>query len=173
MTALEWRTCKDVRRMIRHLDSAMSRRQADAWRIACCENAWETLSTRDREVVIAAAEHWLGTGAQRPDINVFFPVFMSVMQAPNANNATHAQFLRDIVGNPFRPVSFSPTWRTPTAVALAQGMYDSRDFSAMPILADALQDAGCDSNVILAHCRDPHATHVRGCWVVDLVLGKV
>jgi hypothetical protein len=51
-------------------------------------------------------------------------------------------------------------------------MYESRDFAAMPILADALQDAGCDSDDLLAHCRDPHATHVRGCWAVDLVLGR-
>jgi hypothetical protein len=51
-------------------------------------------------------------------------------------------------------------------------MYESRDFGAMPILADALQDAGCDSNDILNHCRDANATHVRGCWVVDFVLGK-
>jgi hypothetical protein len=51
-------------------------------------------------------------------------------------------------------------------------MYEGREFSAMPILADALQDAGCEHADILAHCRDPQATHVRGCWVVDLVLGK-
>jgi hypothetical protein len=51
-------------------------------------------------------------------------------------------------------------------------MYESRDFSAMPILADALQDAGCDNDDILSHCRDTSLTHVRGCWVVDLVLGK-
>jgi hypothetical protein len=51
-------------------------------------------------------------------------------------------------------------------------MYESRDFSPMPILADALQDAGCDNDTILAHCRDEQHTHVRGCWVVDLVLGK-
>jgi hypothetical protein len=63
-------------------------------------------------------------------------------------------------------------WRTSTAVALAKEMYDSRGFGAMPILADALQDAGCTSDDILGHCRDVHATHVRGCWVVDLVLGK-
>jgi hypothetical protein len=79
---------------------------------------------------------------------------------------------RDIFGNPFRPVSFDAAWRTGTAVAVARGMYESRDFTVMPILADALQDAGCDSDDILNHCRDPHATHVRGCWVVDLVLGK-
>ena len=80
--------------------------------------------------------------------------------------------LRDIVGNPFRPATFDPAWRTSTVVALARQMYDSRDFTAMPILADALQDAGCTSDAILGHCRDAHATHVRGCWVVDLVLGK-
>ncbi|MBY0459193.1 MAG: hypothetical protein K2V38_17825 [Gemmataceae bacterium] len=78
---------------------------------------------------------------------------------------------RDIFGNPFRPVVFLPDWRTSTAVALAAQMYDLRDFSAMPILADALQDAGCDSDDILGHCRGD-GPHVRGCWVVDLVLGK-
>lgn len=83
-----------------------------------------------------------------------------------------ASLLRDIFGNPFRPVTFSPAWRTDTAVSLARTMYDARDFSAMPILADALQDAGCDSDDILAHCRDTSLTHVRGCWVTDLVLGK-
>jgi hypothetical protein len=81
-------------------------------------------------------------------------------------------FLRDIFGNPFRPVRFSPEWRTDTAVSLARQMYGSRDFGAMPILADALQDAGCDSEDVLSHCRDPKQVHVRGCWVVDLVLGK-
>jgi hypothetical protein len=83
-----------------------------------------------------------------------------------------AALLREIFGNPFRLVLFSAKWRTDTATALARQMYDSRDFGAMPILADALQDAGCDNEHILNHCRDANATHVRGCWVVDLVLGK-
>ncbi|WP_052552365.1 hypothetical protein [Gemmata sp. SH-PL17] len=80
--------------------------------------------------------------------------------------------LRDIFGNPFRPVRFSPEWRTNTALALAERMYAARDFGTLPVLADALQDAGCDNEMILNHCRDPLALHVRGCWVVDLVLGK-
>jgi hypothetical protein len=79
--------------------------------------------------------------------------------------------VRDIFGNPFRPVAFDPAWRTSTAVGLARQMYDAREFSAMPILADALQDAGCESAEVLGHCRGP-GPHVRGCWVVDLVLGK-
>ena len=81
--------------------------------------------------------------------------------------------MRDIFGNPFRPVViFSREWRTDTAVSLARQMYDSREFSAMPILADALQDAGCENDDVLNHCRSG-GPHVRGCWVVDLVLRKV
>ncbi|MBY0458861.1 MAG: hypothetical protein K2V38_16105 [Gemmataceae bacterium] len=81
--------------------------------------------------------------------------------------------MRDIFPNPFRPIAFAPEWRTDTATAIARQMYESRDFSAMPILADALQDAGCDNADILNHCRDANQVHVRGCWVVDLVLGMV
>jgi hypothetical protein len=94
------------------------------------------------------------------------------LPADAAEHAVQAALLRDIFGNPFRPVKFTREWRTDTAVSLARQMYESRDFGAMPILADALQDAGCDSDDILNHCRDPHAVHVRGCWVVDLVSGK-
>jgi hypothetical protein len=82
-----------------------------------------------------------------------------------------AALLRDIFGNPFRPAAFSGELRTDTAVSLARRMYEARDFSAMPILADALQDAGCADEQILDHCRGS-GPHVRGCWVVDLVLGK-
>ncbi|MDB5306926.1 MAG: hypothetical protein JWO38_1128 [Gemmataceae bacterium] len=88
-----------------------------------------------------------------------------------AGRRVQADLLRAVVGNPFRPVSFGPSWQTSTAVALARQMYESRDFSPMPILADALQDAGCDNPDILDHCRGP-GPHVRGCRVVDLVLGK-
>ena len=83
---------------------------------------------------------------------------------------SQALLIRDIVGNPFRPVPFNPAWRTDTAVAVARQMYDSREFSAMPILADALQDAGCEDEQVLNHCREP-GPHVRGCWVCDAVLG--
>ena len=93
-------------------------------------------------------------------------------EAQDAEEVEQIKLLRDIFGNPFRPVAFSPEWRTDTAIALARQMYESREFSAMPILADALQDAGCDNEDILSHCRDATLTHVRGCWVVDLVLSK-
>ncbi|MBY0459710.1 MAG: hypothetical protein K2V38_20515 [Gemmataceae bacterium] len=80
--------------------------------------------------------------------------------------------MRDIFGNPFRPVALDPAWLTSDVLALARGIYDERAFDRMPILADALQDAGCNHDDILAHCRDANQVHVRGCWVIDLVLGK-
>jgi hypothetical protein len=80
--------------------------------------------------------------------------------------------VRCIFGNPFRPVAFDPSWLTSDVRTLAEGIYQDRAFDRMPVLADALQDAGCDSDDILSHCRDPQQVHVRGCWVVDSVLGK-
>jgi hypothetical protein len=88
-----------------------------------------------------------------------------------AEHAAQCELLRCISGNPFAPVSFDPAWRTSDAVALARSMYESRDFSAMPILADALQEAGCENEQVLAHCREPR-DHARGCWVCDALLGK-
>jgi hypothetical protein len=76
-----------------------------------------------------------------------------------------------ILGNPFRPVAFPHSWRTETAVALAAGIYADRAFDRLPILADALEEAGCDNADVLSHCRGP-GPHARGCWVVDGVLGK-
>ena len=93
-------------------------------------------------------------------------------EAENQLFRAQAGFLRDVVGLlPFRPIVFATEWRTSTVLALARQMYESRDFSAMPILADALQDAGCENSAVLDHCRDP-GPHTRGCWVVDLILGK-
>jgi hypothetical protein len=85
--------------------------------------------------------------------------------------ASQCGLLRDIFGNPFRPVAVDPAWRTSNVTVLAQAIYDDRAFDRLPILADALEDAGCDNADILNHCRQP-GEHVRGCWVVDLLLGK-
>lgn len=79
--------------------------------------------------------------------------------------------IRDIFGNPFLTVPVNPSWLTSTVTALAHAIYDERAFDRMPILADALEDVGCTNQHILAHCRWP-SLHVRGCWVVDLVLGR-
>lgn len=83
--------------------------------------------------------------------------------------------IRDIFGNPFRPSSllarFVLVWNDGTVVKLAQGIYDERAFARLPVVADALEEAGCHDPDILNHCRQS-GEHVRGCWVVDLLLGK-
>jgi hypothetical protein len=79
--------------------------------------------------------------------------------------------VHDIFGNPFRPVAVEPAWLTSTVVALAEGVYQDRAFDRLPILADALMDAGCDNDDVLNHCRG-EGPHVRGCWVVDLLTGR-
>ena len=81
------------------------------------------------------------------------------------------EVIREVVRNPPRATKLDKKWRTDTAVSLARSMYESRDFSAMPILADALEDAGCDSAELLAHLRGD-GPHARGCWALDLVIGK-
>jgi hypothetical protein len=95
----------------------------------------------------------------------------SVKSVYRAEVASQVKLLHDIFGNPFRPVTLDPLWLTPTTVAVAHGIYDDRAFDRMPILADALQDAGCEVPDILDHCRG-EGPHVRGCWVVDAILGK-
>jgi hypothetical protein len=85
-----------------------------------------------------------------------------------------ASALRDIFGNPFRPVAVEPhwlAWNDATVPKLAQQVYDGRRWQDFPVLADALEDAGCDNPEVLAHCRSG-SDHVRGCWVLDLLLGK-
>jgi hypothetical protein len=82
------------------------------------------------------------------------------------------ELMRCLFPNPFRPVSFADSWLSETVVALASAIYAERAIDRLPILADALEEAGCDHPDILAHCRGT-GPHVRGCWVVGLVLGKV
>ena len=86
---------------------------------------------------------------------------------------TRVRVLHDLFGPlPFRDIVIDPDWRTSTVIALANGIYEDRAFHLLPVLADALDDAGCDQPDILDHCRRPDWEHVRGCWVVDLLLGR-
>jgi hypothetical protein len=95
-----------------------------------------------------------------------------------AMEAALCDSIRDVLGNPFRPVTVARAWLTPNVTSIAQAAYDERlppsgdlDPARLAVLADALEEAGCADQFILAHCRGP-GPHVRGCWVVDLVLGK-
>ena len=91
-----------------------------------------------------------------------------------AENTIYSSTLRDIIANPFRSVALNRallTWEGCTIANIAQAIYDDRAFDRLPVLADALEDAGCDNADILAHCRQP-GPHVRGCWVIDRLTGK-
>jgi len=126
-------------------------RKADRWHSAI---AAETGRPKN---VMSALESVVMT-VSGTDQNAFDPIVMPMI---------HDVFHRRL----FRPITLSPSWLTSTVLALATGIYDEKAFDRMPILADALQDAGCENEDILNHCRQP-GEHVRGCSVVDLVLGK-
>ena len=80
--------------------------------------------------------------------------------------------IREFFGPQYRARAPGPSWLTSTVVALATSIYADDAFDRLPILADALEDAGCDNADLLTHCRSGGPWHVRGCWVVDLLLGK-
>lgn len=95
------------------------------------------------------------------------------LRSPSGVNgkAIKCDLIRCLYVNPHRPAPSDPAWLTSTVVQLARGIYEDRAFDRMPILADALQDAGCDSTDVLAHCRGT-GPHARGCWVIDGLLRK-
>jgi hypothetical protein len=88
-----------------------------------------------------------------------------------ALKAVGPALLRCVGGNPFRPVTADPTWLSSDVVALARGISEGGAFDRLPVLADALLDAGCDDPDVLGHCRSA-GPHDRHCWVIDSVLGK-
>jgi hypothetical protein len=88
-----------------------------------------------------------------------------------AELAIQCDLIRCLFGNPFRPSGIDPKWQTTSVVGLAQTVYTERAFAYLPILADALEDAGCCDQDLLGHLRGP-GPHEKGCWAVDLILGK-
>jgi hypothetical protein len=103
-------------------------------------------------------------------VDGYYPVFM----ATKTKEQEQRLLLHDIFGNPFRPVAVASAWlawNDGVTRKLAQAIYEERAFDRLPILADALEEAGCVNAELLNHCRQP-AEHVRGCWAIDLLLGK-
>jgi hypothetical protein len=133
---------------------------------------WAVYST-----VFFDVESWLrrcDSDADQDGKNRAFAVALD-QQRIRAKTA-HAALLHDIFGNPFRPVVVGPRWLTSSVVDLARSIYEADPrqaggYMGMPILADALMDAGCDNDDILNHCRG-EGPHVRGCWVLDLLTGR-
>jgi hypothetical protein len=118
-----------------------------------------------------AAREAVGRGAREEGWETLRQAVEARDAARSAEQLAQADLVRDIFGYPFRPVTVDPSWLTSAAVGLARCIYEDRASDELPILADALEDAGCTDRAILDHCRGP-GPHVRGCWVVDLLLGK-
>jgi hypothetical protein len=121
-------------------------------------------------VCLAAAE-----AAARAAVEAAGPSGVAQAAAWDAAGAAGARaqvaLLRDLFDNPFRPIGIEPAWAVGVPVRIAQSVYVEGRFEDMPILADALEEAGCTDERILTHCRGP-GPHARGCWVVDLLLGR-
>jgi hypothetical protein len=107
--------------------------------------------------------------------NCVLGVITAVVEAVNDERRFDPSLvLRELFGNPFRPVGVESVWlawNDGTVVRIAQAIYDDRAFAELPILGDALEDAGCTDRALLDHCR-AGGEHYRGCWVVDLLLNK-
>jgi hypothetical protein len=169
MTEDEWLTCADPTPMLAFLVDKGSERKFRLFSVACDVAAGLGMH------VSAFERHADGIATKEDERllgNDWSPAWQSACLSLNPTAHKHeSDLLRDIVGNPFRAVAAGASWLTSTVVALADGIYQERAFDRMPILADALQDAGCDNEDILNHCQQP-GEHVRGCWVVDLLMGK-
>ena len=105
-------------------------------------------------------------------------VFFAAMGSRSGESEQQCKLLRDVIGNPLRPVTIDPGLLKPTVTSLATAAYEERalpsgelDSSRLAVLADALEEAGCPDAEILDHLRSG-GMHVRGCWCVDLILGR-
>ncbi|MEO2089448.1 MAG: hypothetical protein ABGY75_08120 [Gemmataceae bacterium] len=127
----------------------------------------DRVTPRNARLLVAQAEEMAQTLGDRAEARMD----KAVGQVNRAENLALARLLREQLGNPFRPYRFEDRWRTETVVALATGIEAERAFDRLPILADAVEEAGCDEEAVLRHCRGPEP-HARGCWVIDLILNR-
>jgi hypothetical protein len=201
MTEAEWLACTDPTPMLEYLRGKARYRKLRLFVVGCCYREYGQSTVRpDFEVVEKLADgqttldevrkHWLPPGSvnefawpERPfEWATYFVSSCPMSEEVEEKNPDGRYpvamkvppIISDVFGNPFRPVTIDPTmltWNGGTVPKLAQVIYDERRFSDLPILADALEEVGCSEPAILTHCRSG-GEHVRGCWVVDLLLGR-
>ena len=121
--------------------------------------------------VVAQYTAWTGDGAAWYAAERTGFLCHRYLDDPATDRRVFAAAARCVFGDPFRPAVVDRAWLTADVVALATGVYEDRAFDRLPILADALQDAGCEDADILEHCRQP-GPHARGCWVADALTGR-
>jgi hypothetical protein len=183
LTEAEWEGSADPARMLKCLRGKASDRKLRLFACACIRQHWPIIYKPNRRLIQWQEDHpetrcdpadWPSRQAAWKDSFAGDPAKLARQALIfHTHQPVYASLLRCVFGNPFRPASLPDLWRTPDAVALARSVYDARDFGPqrLGVLADALEDAGCTDEGILSHLRGP-GPHVRGCWAVDLVLGK-
>ncbi len=144
------------------------------WKVTLEEwDWWQTWLMEDDSPLNWALHFALDANLQKTGLDADFTEWVAGLgpgSKKRADLARQAHLLRCIFGNPFRPVAFADSWRPRAVTTLARSIYEERRFEDLPVLADALEECGCDNQEVLGHCR-AGGEHVRGCWVVDLVLG--
>jgi hypothetical protein len=152
------------------------------------QKAYESARGTRMHTSTAAADHrqrtaaWMAEQAAQPKaFSAAFDMTASPIPLTGAcgveeeeRSAAHCELLRCIFGNPYRPVRIAPHWlrfNGGCIRGIAAAIYEERDFDRLPILADALEEAGCTEQALIDHLRG-RAIHARGCWVIDALLGK-
>jgi hypothetical protein len=201
MDEAKWLNCTDPAPMLEYLRGKASDRKLRLFACACARAIWDLLEDERARQAVEAGERYadglttaeeLGVASERAweavdacpseaNYSAQSTVEISTYDAA-VDGARHASLdgvqlktqcglLREIFGNPFRPMTTDPSWLTPEVIALARVIYEERAFGRMRELADALQKARCPDADLLAHCGQ-ESDHIRGCWVVDLILGE-
>jgi hypothetical protein len=236
MTPEEWLTGTDPRPMLRYLEAGWAGfddRKRRLFAAACCRRRWDELDDDRSRRAVEVAERYADGSATRAELAAAYADALAawwdghaplrvaarcsaaevvpvsdLVGASACEPAACCDLLRDLLGDPFRPVAIwqdlpcpacrgtgredpfsaepcprceggrrawvAPAWYQWNGGAvprIAAAIYAGRRFGDMPVLADALEEAGCDNRAVLAHCRTP-AGHVRGCWLLDLLLRK-
>jgi hypothetical protein len=147
--------------------------------------AWEAVTSMGAQ--LHRLHRALPTAQQRLEHHVLAVVAMTIhtakqellgssltnMRSLLCDDTWLADLLREVFGNPFRPAKVGPAWSSwngGAVLQLAREVYSHNSFDCLPVLADALEEAGCTDPDILSHCRSA-GEHVRGCWILDLILG--
>jgi hypothetical protein len=227
ISASEWETSTDLRRMLWQVREAVTLRQTLLFGCACCRRIWPWFVDPRNRQAIEHVEQWvdsseceqrraeafaLAEAAMKPVFDrayaeghdVFHPTvyaswaaraltffrvpWMIALQTAMKCTSTleetiaeeragrikaqeqawQADLLRDVVGNPFRPIALAPEWVSPPVLDLARSIYTEQEFEQLPALATALTEAGCNNEDLLQHCRS-EKPHTRGCWALDLI----
>ncbi len=198
MDEAQWLACTDPTAMLAFLDDRVGDRKLRLFAVAAYRYIWAWLADPASRAAVVAAERFADgragpaelqaahAAAYHHYLNSFDDTFhayaaahpvaahaaaIAASDVESLQRANHlAPLLRDLVGNPWRPVVVDSAWRTPK-VGIARAAYEEQDFARLPILADALEDAGCDEGSALDHLRGP-GPHARGCWVLDQLLDR-